>query len=48
MIERQEQFECEFCGAKFNFRKDAEEHEKNCSAKRGGVGHTNPQGDPRE
>jgi len=39
MKERQEQFECSFCGAKFNFRKDAEEHEQNCSAKRAGIGH---------
>jgi hypothetical protein len=33
MKESQEQFECEYCGAKFNFRKDAEEHEQNCSAR---------------
>jgi len=33
MKELQEQFECEYCGAKFNFRKDAEEHEQNCGAR---------------
>jgi hypothetical protein len=30
MEERREQFECSYCGAKFNFKKDAEEHEKTC------------------
>ena len=28
MEERREQFECSFCGQKFNFKKDAEAHEK--------------------
>ena len=28
--ERREQFECSFCGRKFNFRKEAEEHEQRC------------------
>jgi hypothetical protein len=30
MEERREQFECSYCGQKFNFRKDALEHEQNC------------------
>ena len=30
MEERLEQFECSYCGEKFNFKKDAEEHEKRC------------------
>jgi hypothetical protein len=28
MEERRDQFECSFCGRKFNFRKEAEEHEQ--------------------
>jgi len=30
MEERKEQFECSFCGEKFNFKKDAEAHEREC------------------
>jgi hypothetical protein len=30
MEERREQFECSYCGRKFNFRKHAEEHEQSC------------------
>jgi hypothetical protein len=30
MEERREQFECSYCGKKFNFKRDAEEHELNC------------------
>jgi hypothetical protein len=30
MEERKEQFECSYCGEKFNFKKHAEEHERNC------------------
>ncbi len=30
MEERKEQFECSFCGEKFNFKKDAETHEREC------------------
>jgi hypothetical protein len=33
MEERREQFECSYCGQKFNFRKDAEAHEQNCPKK---------------
>jgi hypothetical protein len=28
--ERREQFECSYCGQKFNFKKDAEDHEETC------------------
>jgi len=28
--ERREQFECSYCGQKFNFKKDAEDHERTC------------------
>jgi hypothetical protein len=31
MKERNEQFECSHCGQKFNFEKNAEEHEDTCS-----------------
>jgi len=34
MEERKEQFECSFCGEKFNFRKHAEEHERTCPARK--------------
>ena len=30
MEERQEQFECSYCGRKFNFRKEATQHEEHC------------------
>ena len=30
MEERREQFECSYCGRKFNFRKEAQEHEQTC------------------
>lgn len=44
MKERQEQFECDYCDAKFNFRKDAEDHEQQCSAKRTDKGHVEGEG----
>jgi hypothetical protein len=31
MKSRKEQFECSHCGQKFNFKKNAEEHEDTCS-----------------
>jgi len=31
MKERKEQFECSYCGQKFNFEKNAEEHMGTCS-----------------
>jgi hypothetical protein len=34
MEERREQFQCSYCGQKFNFRKDAETHEQNCPKNR--------------
>jgi hypothetical protein len=34
MEERREQFECSFCGRKFNFKKEAQEHEENCPNKK--------------
>lgn len=30
MEERKEQFECSYCGRKFNFKSHAKEHEENC------------------
>jgi hypothetical protein len=30
MEELREQFACSYCGRKFNFRKNAQEHEQNC------------------
>ena len=30
MEQRREQFECSYCGDRFNFKKEAEEHEKQC------------------
>jgi hypothetical protein len=34
MEERREHFECSYCGQKFNFRKDAEEHERSCQQRK--------------
>jgi hypothetical protein len=34
MEQRQEQFKCMHCGEAFNFKKDAEEHERNCSKRK--------------
>jgi hypothetical protein len=34
MEEKREYFECSYCGQKFNFKKDAEEHEKNCDKRK--------------
>jgi hypothetical protein len=30
MEQRREQFECSYCGKKFNFKKDAAAHEAQC------------------
>jgi hypothetical protein len=35
MEERQEQFKCSHCGETFNFKKDAQEHERNCPERNG-------------
>ena len=35
MEEHKEYFQCSYCGAKFNFKKEAEEHETSCPKRQG-------------